>query len=143
MQSVKIQHIHVRKGAIDLDISISVKMLHVKQEQADWLLGKLPNLARHVCVSSNQDGIFGAELVGTEQAHLLEHLIIELQGRAMPDKSYTFTGHTSWLEEIAETGPHGYAFMRVTVTYVDDLVALRAINDAINLIDESLGTAID
>lgn len=138
MNPLAIQRINVRQGALDLEVSASLDALHVSEEQATRILDLLPNLAHHVCVNGAGNGTFGDELVGTELPHLLEHLIIELQGqacrtsdgKAAPD----FTGHTSWLEELEATSPHGYALMRVTVTFADDFVALSAMNAAIDVI---------
>lgn len=68
-----------------------------------------------------------------ELAHLLEHVIIELQGKAAPlDRQ--LAGHTSWLEELEVTAPQGYALMRTTVSFANDFVALGAMNCAIEII---------
>lgn len=137
MSLIEIRRIRVREGALDLEVAIPVSVLHVTQDQADRILGLLPNLARHVCVNGAGDGSFGDELVGTELAHLLEHLIIELQGKAA--RGGEFTGHTSWLEELETTVPQGYALMRTTVTFANDFVALGAMNCALEIIDWASG----
>lgn len=137
MKPLEIRHIHVRPGALDLEVAASLDSLYVTAEQADCILGVLPNLAHHVCVNGKGDGTFGEELVGTELPHLLEHVIIELQGQTMGSAG-KFTGHTSWLAERSATAPQGYALMRVTVSFMDDLVALRAMNEAIAIIEQAV-----
>lgn len=133
MQSIVIRHVRVRRGALDLEVAAAVDTLHVTGEQADRVLGLLPNLAHHVCVNGFGDGSFGEELVGTELPHLLEHIIIELQGQASNTARH-FTGHTSWLEELDTTASRGYALMRTTVTFVNDFVALQSASDACAII---------
>lgn len=84
MDALEIQNICVRNGALDLEVGMAIDTLHVTEEQANRILELLPNLANHVCVNGAGDGSFGDEIVGTELAHLLEHVIIELQGKAAP-----------------------------------------------------------
>ncbi len=132
-QHLKIEHIRVRRGCLDLQISCSLENLHVTHDQAVRVLGLLPNLQNHVCVNGAGETL-GDELIGTELPHLLEHVIIELQGKAC-GASARFTGHTSWLDELANTAPGGYALMRTTVGFSNDFVALRAARDACVIIE--------
>ncbi len=134
MNTLEIQSIRVRNGALDLEVAMAADAFHVTDEQARRILELLPNLAHHVCVNGAGDGSFGDELVGTELAHLLEHLIIELQGKAS-SQAGELTGHTSWLEELEVTIPQGYALMRTTVTFANDFVALGAMNCALEIIN--------
>lgn len=129
MQPLDIRHVRVRRGALDLEVAAADDTFHVTEEVAGRVLELLPNLAHHVCVNGSGNRSFGAELVGTELPHLLEHVIIELQGKATPD-TRQLTGHTSWLEEYARTASRGYALMRTTITFGNDFVALQAVNDA-------------
>lgn len=126
MRPLDIRHITVRRGALDLEVAVSLDTLRVDERVAARMLDELPNLARHVCVSDSGE-FFGDEIVGTELAHLLEHVIIELQGHG--------AGHTSWEAELAETRGRGHALMRVTVTYRDDFEALRAVEAARTLVE--------
>lgn len=138
MNLIEIQRIRVREGALDLEVVMPVDALHVTREQADRVLELLPNLAHHVCVNGAGNGSFGDELVGTELAHLLEHLIIELQGKAT-SQGGDLTGHTSWLEELEVTAPQSYALMRTTVSFANDFVALGAMRCALEIIDWASG----
>lgn len=124
---------HVRKGVLDLEVVCELDALRVTPQQAQRVLELLPNLERHICVNSARNDRFGDELVGTELPHLLEHIIIELQGHDAQNPS-GLTGHTSWLEELAETGPRGYALMRTSVTFENDFIALDAMNKALRII---------
>lgn len=124
----------MRKGALDLEVSCDIDALRVTPEQAARVLGLLPNLEHHICVNDSNGDRFGDELVGTELPHLLEHVIIELQGAAQDDNDLALTGHTSWLDELAVTEPEGFALMRTSVTFADDFVALGAMNAALEII---------
>lgn len=137
MEPIEIRRMRVRSGALDLEVGLALDTLHVDAGQAERILGLLPNLARHVCVNGRSGGCFGDEIVGTELAHLLEHVIIELQGKASP-QARELGGHTSWLEELSVTAPRGYALMRTTVSFANDFVALGAMNCALEIIDWSL-----
>lgn len=130
---MRIERIRVRRGYLDLRVSCPLDNLHVSQEQAERILELLPNLSNHVCVNGAGETL-GDELVGTELPHLLEHIVIELQGKAT-GASGNFTGHTSWLDELANTAPSGYALMRTTVAFENDFVALQAVQCACELID--------
>lgn len=129
----------MRKGALDIELSCALESLHVTHEQARLALELLPNLSRHVCVNEREDGSFGAEIEGTELPHLLEHLVIEFQAQADRQAGLSprfYSGHTSWLEELAITAPQGYALMRTTVTFRDDFVALRALGNALRVVEQ-------
>lgn len=149
--ALRIRRVRVRRGKLDLEVVCALEALHVDERTAARVLRELPNLSRHVCVNGRGE-TFGEEIVGTELPHLLEHVIIELQGqdaamRAQRDAERAraaaphlkLQGHTSWAAELAETAPHGYALMRVTVTFQDDLVALRAAKDACALLKATVG----
>lgn len=131
---IAIERTHVRKGIVDLDVCADVHALRVTSDQARRILELLPNLAHHVCVNGAGNDSFGDEVIGTELPHLLEHVVIELQGKVSGDDA-TLTGHTSWLDELGQTGPEGYALMRTSVTFKNDFVALHAIDEAVRIID--------
>ena len=140
----RITRLHVRRGRLDILTSTPLALLHVGEDVAARMLQLLPNLRNHVCVHTRAGGgTFGSELVGTELAHLFEHVVIELQAQAhgaaaaagTPPQAPQLIGHTSWAEELAVTGPQGHALMRTTVTFADDLVALQAAKDAAELLN--------
>ena len=55
-----------------------------------------------------------------------------------PEQKRELAGHTSWLEELSVTAPRGYALMRTTVSFINDFVALGAMNCALEIIDWSI-----
>lgn len=138
--SLKLRRIRVRPGKLDLEMEVPLELLHVSGPAAGRVLALLPNLARHVCI--NEKGAsFGDEIVGTELAHLLEHVVVELEGQAhaAAGDGPVFLGHTSWLEELDRTRAHGYALMRTTVTFLNDFVALQAVKDACDIVGWACG----
>ena len=140
MPAIQIRHIRVREGRLDIEAAYALQCLHVSGSCARRICKALPNLPNHLCVNKNDNPRFGDEIVGTELAHLLEHVMIELQGQAyrgtvpMP----RFIGHTSWLEELAATRPHGIALMRTTVTFADDIIGLQTLKEAVALVEWAL-----
>ena len=152
----RITRLHVRRGRLDIFTSTPLALLHVGEDVAARMLQLLPNLRNHVCVHTRAGGgTFGGELVGTELAHLFEHVVIELQAQTLrgagepqvadepqvvaAPAAPQLIGHTSWAEELAVTGPQDHALMRTTVTFADDLVALQAAKDAAELLNWACG----
>jgi len=86
-----------------------------------------PDLPLHSCVNG-VGPTFGSVIANTPTPHLLEHVVIDLQTAACPDPDRVFTGMTRWTDRRA-----GRA--EVQVSYADDLVALRAFRDAVELIN--------
>lgn len=140
MPAIGIRHIRVREGRLDIEAAYALPCLHVSEACAQRICNALPNLPNHLCVNKNDNPRFGDEIVGTELAHLLEHVMIELQGQAYKgiEPMPRFIGHTSWLEELAVTRPQGIALMRTTVTFADDIVGLQALKEAVALVEWSL-----
>lgn len=104
------------------------------------VLESYPGLARHACVN-DRGPTFASVMNSTSLPHLLEHLVVELQGRAaledlqssgarraLPD-DFVFVGTTEWVDR-----PAGLA--RVSVNFADDLVALRAFSEAVCTINQ-------
>jgi hypothetical protein len=136
MQVLEARKILVRDGRLDIELAVLLSAFTVDEGTAQRILGLLPNLARHVCVNGRADGTFGDEIVGTESAHLLEHCIIELQGKATGASG--LMGHTSWAAELSDTRDAGIALMRVTVSFANDLVALQALRESLALVQWAL-----
>lgn len=165
-QALRITRLTVRDGKLDIETETALEHLHVSAEVAEAVCERLPNIVNHVCVNT-RDGSerFGGEIVGTELAHLFEHIVIELEARAgsragglaggradsraNADSAGAagaagaaggeLIGHTSWAEELADTRGRGVAVMRTTVTFTDDLVALAAARDASAIVNEACG----
>lgn len=142
-RALRVRRIRVREGKLDLELAISLDFLHVDERTARRVLSVLPNLARHICINERGE-TFGDEIVGTELAHLLEHVVVELQGQAHGAKALgVFQGHTSWADELARTRSQGVALMRTTVTFSNDLVALQAVKDACAIVDWAVSPSGD
>ncbi len=139
-QVFQIKRVVVRPQAIDVYSHTKFKQLHVPPIMAALVLQRYPNLANHVCV--NEKGpTFGDELVGTEMAHLFEHLALELMMQAeqpAPQQLHVapLRGFTTWDEELRLTRLHGYAAQKTTLTFRSDLAAMAAIKQAAQEINE-------
>ena len=93
-------------------------------ELADRLLVRHPRLARHACV--NKFGTtFGDCLPRTSLPHVLEHLVIDCQVSYDDDE---YVGTTEWLDQDERTA-------RIELSYRDDLAALSALRQALDLLD--------
>ena len=95
---------------------------------ADRLLAARPSLAFHTCLS-DEDAPFAEVLARTSLPHVLEHLVIDFQAQNPACAAdATFVGTTEWLSRR-----DGLA--RVTVNFIDDLIALGALKDALALLE--------
>ena len=92
-----------------------------------FLFRLFPHLARHRCDNGNGYS-FRRECHSTEIPHLLEHLIIELQGQAQ--KSGLLKGETQWDWRIDPKGR-----FHVQVEYENELLVLGAIRVAERIIN--------
>ena len=104
-----------------------VRRANTDAECARDIIRFRPDLPMHACVNG-VGPTFGAVVEDTPLPHLLEHVVVDLQVEACPDPDFVFTGVTRWVDRRA-----GRA--RVEVSYADDLVALAAFRDAVNLIN--------
>lgn len=111
-----------------LEVRVFPSDARVSASQAREALALLPNLARHVCINERGE-TFGDDIVGTQPAHLLEHVAIELMAQRHQSGA-GLMGHTSYADERG--------LMLVKLTYRDDLVALECVKEAVELIN-SLG----
>lgn len=100
------------------------------------LLFKLfPHLARHRC--DNDNGFsFRRECQSTEIPHLMEHLIIELQGQAQ--RSGVLKGETQWNWRVDPKGR-----FHVYVDYDNEILVLGAIRAAERIIRALDSRSID
>ena len=100
------------------------------------LLFKLfPHLARHRC--ENENGFtFRRECQCTEIPHLLEHLIIEMQGQVL--KSGTLKGETQWNWRVDPKGR-----FHVYVEYENEMLVLGAVRAAERIIQALDAREID
>ena len=100
---------------------------YMTPSRAKYLAEMYPTLAAHACVNRRGD-TFDLVMEGTSVPHMLEHLVIELQTRASEDPDAVFVGTSEWEDELA-------GIARVQVSFTDDLQALRAFNDATQILN--------
>lgn len=108
-----------------LEVCVTPSSARISASQARGALALLPNLARHVCVNEHGE-TFGDDIVGTQPAHLLEHVVIELMAQSH-QSGEGLMGHTSYADERG--------LMLVKLTYRDDLVALKCVKEAVELVN--------
>lgn len=89
-----------------------------------------PLLMQHACVNG-VGPTFAAVMERTSCAHLFEHVVIDLQAERTADDRAVFVGNTEWVDREA-------GIARVEVRYMDDVVALRAVKDALALVNDVL-----
>lgn len=84
---IRIISLSVRVEAVDAIVMAPAGLL-VTERAAERAIAAFPKLASHICVAADHQR-FGEEIVGTEPAHLVEHVAIELmvQTAAMADNS--------------------------------------------------------
>lgn len=129
--AIKAESIRVLTGRIICEVRIVDQVWTYSTPELMQVLCKtFPELPHHACV--NQKGrTFKAVMNHTSLAHVLEHLIISVQVRKSSDKAASFQGTTEWVDEM-----QGRA--RVQVSYHDDLLALRAFNEALTYVNNAV-----
>lgn len=91
-----------------------------------------PGLPHHSCVNG-EGRTFGAVMDRTSLPHMLEHLCIDLQVAGAADGAQSFTGTTEWTDRATGTA-------RIQLSFCDDLVALRAFNEAVRFLNDAVVT---
>ena len=132
---IKVRTITVRTGRLICEVVIPDERYHKSTPRvAAFCTGQYPDLPHHACV--NDEGkTFGDVIESTSIPHLLEHVAISEQVRASEGVSSTFIGTTEWIDESA-----GVA--RVEIGFKDDLVALRAFNEATRFLNMAVLTCL-
>ena len=94
----------------------------------------LPHIVEHACLGDAGETFKDAR-GDTEIAHLLEHVIISLQVRERNSGDATFIGTTVWIYEQEGLASVEFGFR-------DDLVALRAFNEAVKFVNVAVLTCL-
>lgn len=100
------------------------------------LEAEFPHLGAHACVNACGSQ-FADVMEHTSLAHVLEHLVIDLQVQAAygtPERETTFVGTTEWVNKAA-------GIARVRVSFADDLVALATFRQATETLNKLLDEA--
>lgn len=130
MFDIKVQSITVKKFRIVCLVQFTEQKISNSQIK-EKLLCKVPSLAEHKCKNASSK-TFAEVMDHTSLAHILEHLIIDFQiKKASENKDFTKTllGTSSWLNK--EEG-----IAQIEFSYFDDIVAIKSINEACNLLKE-------
>lgn len=120
MNSVQVTNIVVKNFRIICTVKLnSIKFSNDKIKAA--LLKEMPRLALHKC--KNLTGSTFDEVMGsTSLAHVLEHMIIDIQSNYTDE---VLLGTTEWIYEYS-------GIAKIELSYTDDLVCLSAIKEAVD-----------
>ena len=133
--AITITAITVRTGRLVCEVSIpDPAFRNTTPRLAAFAADQYPDLPHHACVN-DVGHTFGDVMENTSTAHLLEHLVISLQVREGSVDDALFIGTTEWLDEEA-------GLARIEVGFKDDLVALRAFNEAIRFLNIAVLTCL-
>ena len=134
-EPIQMRTITVRTGRMLCDIEIAEERYrNTSPRLAAFVADQYPDLPHHACVN-DVGHTFGDVIENTSVPHLLEHLVISWQVRERQAGDPTFIGTTEWLDEEA-----GVA--RIEVGFKDDLVALRAFNEATQFLNTAVLTCL-
>ncbi len=93
-----------------------------------------PNLLRHTCINDEGD-TFGAVADHTSIPHLIEHLAIDSQVNnglhERRESPATFVGSSRW----GGVNSDGSRNAQVEISFSDDRIAIRALNEAVALVN--------
>jgi len=131
---LEIERIDVGEAALDARIRVpdpSLGMTSALPGLAERLESLLPGLARHSC-ENDRGRDFLQELRDTQIAHCVEHVAAELM--ALSGSPRTLKGETRW--DFARDGAGVY---RVHLEFDDDLVALAALSESIDIVKWAAG----
>lgn len=135
-QAISVERISVKRDRISMLVRVPSPSSRCANPQlAAQVLASFPDLAHHACVNE-RDARFIDVLPETSVPHVLEHLIIDLQAHdARVPADVALTGTTEWLDEAA-------GLARIEVNYADDLVALRALKEALAFLNERMADCV-
>lgn len=128
---ISIDRIIVDKGRMTALVSLPVQDAYSTPERMRLVLAEYPRLQRHSCVNS-KGPTFADVMNETSWAHVLEHLVIDLQVSAHQQagdvRDPWFVGNTQWVDKAS-----GKA--RVQVNFFDDFIAMRSFRDAVRFLN--------
>ncbi|WP_165061907.1 hypothetical protein [Adlercreutzia sp. ZJ154] len=129
---VNIESVVVGEGRLSLEVVLAPGIPHTTDARmAKMACCRCSALPIHTCI--NKAGpTFGSVIDSTSLPHLLEHLIIDAQVHNSCTKpSQRFVGTTNWVDE-------GAGRAHIEVNFYDDLIALRAVKDAVAVLNDIL-----
>ena len=121
-EALVVESINIAKGRIQKEARFTDPRIAVK------VMTRFPCVGLHSC--KNDSGPHFADVIeSTSTAHVLEHLMIDLQlGDSATPMGSRLVGFTQWIDEdkgIAE----------IQVAFLNDMVALRALRDGVSFLN--------
>lgn len=132
---IRIAAITVKTGRIECEVAIpDERFRRTTPRLAAFMADRYPDLPHHACVNG-RGKTFGSVFEHTSTAHMLEHVIISEQARSDAEAHAPFVGTTEWIDEIA-------GLARVQVSFRDDLEVLRALTEALRILNIAVLTCL-
>lgn len=141
---VKIERITVSHGR--MQISLLLEAWVPRESTAVFareIAAMYPTICSHSCINDSGP-TFGAVIEQTSIPHVLEHMIIEEQLALMPEVKKARGGQQNnprlndcpivGTTRIGENGKRAL----IEVSFFDDIIAMRAINKALEVLNETL-----
>lgn len=157
-QPLRITSVRVRADRIELVVRVAHQRYCTSDDVlVERCLQQYPTLGAHTC--RNEVGpTFQCVMKSTSTPHILEHLIIDIETRVACNDERIFTGTTQWdvgadQDTLADQGSahadgsahtdrgthaDGTLQALVAVSFEDDVVALGAVNEALNFLNHAL-----
>lgn len=133
--AVAVKAITVQTGRLVCDVVIPrERFRYTTPRVAAFVEGQFPDLPHHACVN-DRGKTFGSVIESTSTPHLLEHLAISIETREAAGSAASFVGTSEWTDENA-----GEA--RISLSFRDDLEALRAFNKAVEFLNIAVLTCL-
>lgn len=127
---LRINSLTVRRDRVCAEVSVSACAHMTTPQLAARVAQEFPLIRQHACVNE-KGSTFGLVIDSTPLAHLLEHLVIDLQMRSAKSDDFVYVGTSLWIDEAA-------GLARIEVNFADDLVALQAFRDAADFLNDAL-----
>lgn len=125
------EDIKVRADRIEVMVRVAdARYLSTDATLADACTQRFPSLLQHAC-RNGEGPTFAAVIDHTSTPHLLEHLIVDAQTRVAADVQRVFTATTQFTAEDELRA-------KVSFSYEDDLVALRALTQSLDFLNSIL-----
>ena len=130
--AVRVESIDIVKGRMIVRVRLREGSRYTDPRIAVKVMTRFPCVGLHSC--KNDSGPHFSDVIErTSIAHVLEHLVIDLQlSNDNTPMGSTFAGFTQWVDEdegIAE----------VQVAFRNDMVAVQALHDAVRFLNDILG----
>ncbi|WP_165248950.1 cyanophycin synthetase family protein [Adlercreutzia sp. ZJ141] len=143
---LRVIRVAVHPGRMICDVQVRKGVSrYASAEIMGAVLEKRPALRHHACIN-DVGPRFADVMMGTSIPHVLEHVIIDIQVQDALQSAFQsvshpsaqarkhaplFVGTTEWISEDAGTA-------RVEFSFIDDIQAMKALRQALDLLNEIL-----